>query len=60
MPDDPLTTVQVKVSTRERIRFLANEDKRSMTAEVDWLVEQELMERHGTIELPESNLPVAK
>ena len=60
MTDDQYTTVMIKVSTRERIRFLAAEDKRSMTAEVDWLVEQELMERHGTIELPESDLPVAK
>jgi hypothetical protein len=43
---DEITTIQIKVSTREKVRALAGEDYRSMAAELEWLVDQEYSRRH--------------
>lgn len=43
--EEELTTVQVSKATREKLRAIAKEDFRSMTAEFEWLVEQELARR---------------
>ena len=42
---EELTTVQIDVVTRESLRRLANEDLRSMAAELTWLVNQETSRR---------------
>ncbi len=44
---EELTTVQVDVATRDKLRVLAKEDKRSMTSEFDWLVDQEFSRRYS-------------
>lgn len=43
MPE--LTTVQIDTETREMLRKLANDDFRSMAAELQWLVFQEWAHR---------------
>lgn len=40
-----LTTIQIDTDVRDSIRLLADQDFRSMGAEVRWLVDQELTQR---------------
>jgi predicted transcriptional regulator len=41
MADEQLTTVQIDVDTREKLRELAQANMRSMTAQIRWIVNQE-------------------
>lgn len=47
MPEDKLTTVQLPESYREKLRQLSQDDYRSMTSEVQWLIDQEWSRRHS-------------
>lgn len=41
MAEEQLTTVQIDVDTREKLRELAQANMRSMAAQLRWLVNQE-------------------
>lgn len=41
MADEQLTTVQIDVDTREKLRELAQANMRSMAAQLRWIVNQD-------------------
>lgn len=43
--EEELVTVQISAEYRDKLRILAQMDKRSMKGEFEWMVEQELVER---------------
>ena len=49
MAETKPTTVQINVETRDLLRQLAIKEKRSMTAELSWLVEQEVVRQQGAV-----------
>ncbi len=45
------TTVQINTGTRDLLKHLAQKGKRSMTAELSWLVEKEIAHQQRAYEL---------
>jgi hypothetical protein len=44
---EELTTIQVDVTTREKLRVIAKEERRSMTGELTVLIDQEFARRYS-------------
>lgn len=54
MSENKPTTVQISIETRNLLKQLAIKGKRSMTAELSWLVEQEVVRQQGGAVVVES------